>query len=473
MLGRFEPPLSNEFVASKVPKVCIAGSVLENIVFLITNSEGSIDETIHHDESSGESHMLMMKSESLDIDDSVRYSFCYGRCVVRVISLPQKEAIVHLVAAHSRYPELHLIIEVHLQAPNVEPVNIQPPHSDEKPYLLQDLSALRDPKVGYGDDNLHGKISAGNLLLIQDSSAPKDVEDIVVSIINDQKEFEEDILKYGSSVGYCERFLKMLDDRKLALEKEILMLQGSLGLDLSNHSVNLPGKEAIIELIESKGDSAAAVVCRLFRDIPLQEQHNKFMENIIGVVALLGTVQTNELGSVLAEYLGEDQMLAVVCKSFEAVDFLENCGQNRNADHTHALHSKATKLAQSINGRYVVICLEDTRPYAGELGSDPDRKLALPDPTLPSGNTPSGYLGYAVNMMSLDFHHLNTRTDAGYGLRETLFYCLFGELQVYETRENMKMAKAFIKHGAVSLDGGIVRGNGVLSLGHRYVLYIQ
>ena len=106
------------------------------------------------------------------------------------------------------------------------------------------------------------------------------------------------------------------------------------------------------------------------------------------------------------------------------------------------------------------------RPYTGELSSDPERKLALPDPTLPSGNIPSGYLGHAVNMISLEFHHLQT-TTASHGLRETLFYCLFGELQVYETRENMKMAKACIKHGAVSLDGGIMRGNGVLSLGHQ------
>ena len=90
----------------------MAGSLLENMVFEIINSEGDVDRAIHDDESHGQSHMLAIKSEALDTDDSVRYSFHHGRCTVRAISLPQKEGTVRLLAAHSRYPELHLAIEV-------------------------------------------------------------------------------------------------------------------------------------------------------------------------------------------------------------------------------------------------------------------------------------------------------------------------------------------------------------------------
>lgn len=90
----------------------MAGSVLEDMVFVVINTEGDVDETIHDDESCGQSHMLMIKSEPLDTDDSVKYSFHCGRCIVRAISLRQKEGIVRLVAAHSRYPELHLTMEV-------------------------------------------------------------------------------------------------------------------------------------------------------------------------------------------------------------------------------------------------------------------------------------------------------------------------------------------------------------------------
>lgn len=70
-----------------------------------------------------------------------------------------------------------------------------------------------------------------------------------------------------------------------------------------------------------------------------------------------------------------------------------------------------------------------------------------------------------MNMIDIDVDYLNTRTESGYGLRETLFYRLFGETQVYETREDMRRATSSIKDGAVSLDGGILRGNGVMSLG--------
>ena len=107
------------------------------------------------------------------------------------------------------------------------------------------------------------------------------------------------------------------------------------------------------------------------------------------------------------------------------------------------------------------------RPYSGKYeGSDPQRKLALPYPTLPRGNVPRGFIGYAVNMIDLDIDHLHTRTAAGHGLRETVLYRLLGEVQVYETRECMLEARRCIKHGAVSLDGGILRENGVISLGY-------
>lgn len=39
---------------------------------------------------------------------------------------------------------------------------------------------------------------------------------------------------------------------------------------------------------------------------------------------------------------------------------------------------------------------------------------------------------------------------------------------MYETREEMENARNCITHGAVSLDGGILRKNGMISLGFRY-----
>jgi len=113
------------------------------------------------------------------------------------------------------------------------------------------------------------------------------------------------------------------------------------------------------------------------------------------------------------------------------------------------------------------------RPYAGSVvEDDPQRRLALRDPTLPNGKTLPGFLGYAVNIIDVDVDHLQTKTIAGHGLREILFYRLFGELQLYETKELMKQAHGCITGGAVSLDGGFIYGNGMFLLGRKYVFFI-
>lgn len=104
-------------------------------------------------------------------------------------------------------------------------------------------------------------------------------------------------------------------------------------------------------------------------------------------------------------------------------------------------------------------------PYSGAiLGSE--KSLSFPNPTLPTGEIPSGFLGFAVNMINIDTSHLSSVTSSGLGLRETLFYRLFGELQVYKTRVEMERAVSVLKADAISLDGGIVSRKGILSLGH-------
>ncbi|XP_063945065.1 protein DEFECTIVE IN MERISTEM SILENCING 3 isoform X3 [Daucus carota subsp. sativus] len=181
-------------------------------------------------------------------------------------------------------------------------------------------------------------------------------------------------------------------------------------------------------------------------------------------------VETNELGRILAEFLGEEQMLGVVCKSLKVAYNLETCDVDGSVKCSTGLQALASEYAISLDGRYSVICLEDTRPYEGDYDSgDPQRMLLLPNPTLPNGNCPLGFIGDAVNMIYLDDHQLYTRTCGGKRLRETLFHHLLGKVQVYKTRESMRKAleKSCIQQGAVSLHGGIIRGIGVVSLGRR------
>lgn len=102
------------------------------------------------------------------------------------------------------------------------------------------------------------------------------------------------------------------------------------------------------------------------------------------------------------------------------------------------------------------------------MENDPQRKLSMDDPMLTNGDPIPGFQGYAVNMINLAEEDLNIKTNDGHGLRETLFYSLFGKLQVYETKAQAEEALEHINgDGAVSLDGFIAKGNELYTV-YRY-----
>ncbi|KAF6146065.1 hypothetical protein GIB67_033424 [Kingdonia uniflora] len=438
--------------ASRVPKCCYVGFQLENIYFEIVNFEGVVDETID-DMKFGLSHTLKITLESVGvdgIDDICRYVFRRGRCHVSMIPIPREQGVFSFLVAHSLYSELCVNFKINvIQSPKVERI---------------ELSQLGDV--------VHSQLFREDILALPDSSfAVSDVGALISphkALENYVEVFERNVTKAATRFADYERNLAMLNEQKKEIEQGIEELQGSiLPQSLIKLDYVRTEKEAILERINGKCNTAASVFCDLAKAIELQEAQNKLLRDMIGVVFQLGTVESNSLSRVLSDYLGEDQMLAVVCKSYAAAKDLEKYGKHGNIDHTDALHAVATKLGKSITGRFLVICLEDISPYCGECkGDDQQNKLALQDPLLPDGNILSGFLGYAVNMINLDADHLFTRTAKGHGLRETLFYLLFGDLQVYETREHLRQACCYTKHGAISLDGGIMKGNGVLSLGY-------
>lgn len=107
------------------------------------------------------------------------------------------------------------------------------------------------------------------------------------------------------------------------------------------------------------------------------------------------------------------------------------------------------------------------------MENDPQRKLAMDDPKLSDGDPIPGFIGYAVNMINLAEEELNIKTYEGHGLRETLFYDVFGKLQVYETQTQAKEALEHISgDGAVSLDGFIAKGNKFICSRYRYLIFI-
>ena len=101
------------------------------------------------------------------------------------------------------------------------------------------------------------------------------------------------------------------------------------------------------------------------------------------------------------------------------------------------------------------------------MANDAQKKLALAKPRLPNGDCPAGFIDYAVNMIHLDSSNISFITATGNGLRETLFYSFFSRLQIYKTRNDMLLALPCINDGALSLDGGMIKKNGMFALGSR------
>ncbi|WCJ44422.1 Structural maintenance of chromosomes flexible hinge domain-containing protein GMI1 [Euphorbia peplus] len=425
-------------IASEMPVNVTARSQIENTVFEVLNSEGVLDETFDDEDESGQSHMLQLKSDTFNTGDCIRYAFRKGRCTIPVIPVPEIEGKFRLVAGHCRHPELHLEFNLCVvPTPKAKYDAVQSPCSNACMPLLQDSTFVEQV------ENTQPLENAGNLVL-----------STIMSLEKGLNSLEDDICKLGEKIEMCESQLVKLNPIKEDLEQKLYQSQDSFS-SLSCVST----KDEIEEQIKKKSNSAAALLCHLAAGFLTQATQELFVQSIVGVVALLGTVSDNKLSRILAEYLGEDQMCALVCSSYEAATALEKCKENGEVAYEIA--------GKGISGRFHVICLKDIRAYRGKIeGNDDSRKkLALPNPMMPNGKIPNGFIGYAVNMVDISSSHWNFKTISGHGLRETLFYGLFGKLQVYETRDHMFKARSAIEHDAVSLDGGSLRKNGITTFG--------
>ncbi|CAI9302276.1 unnamed protein product [Lactuca saligna] len=284
------------------------------------------------------------------------------------------------------------------------------------------------------------------------------------------QKLEDDIKLVGKNILYHEENIKYLNEvrgsfgHKIADMEVTLAKHQSSTNDMTKCNV-LSQKRSLEETVESimqHDKSAASVLCHLTRNVSKMSS----ARNVIGVLATLGHVDNINLSRLLSEYLGLDTMLAIVCKSYQAVRCLETYDQEGSIKKTTGLYRLGACHGKSIDGRFNVICLQGLIPYVGEfMPDDPQRRLVILEPKLPNGESPAGFLGFAVNMIYIDNENLDFVTDDGYGLRETLFYYLFSRLQVYRTRKDMLQALPLISHGAISLDGGIIKSRDVLILG--------
>ncbi|KAJ6411008.1 hypothetical protein OIU84_007708 [Salix udensis] len=296
------------------------------------------------------------------------------------------------------------------------------------------------------------------------------------TILYNSKKLQEDLHVLGMKIKHHEDNIKFLKSHKNKLDDSILDLQVTLG---KYHSSTLPNNEnnahssnqsedETMEQILQHEKSAAGILCRLKTNHGTQISHPSFTNDVLGVVATLGKVDDDNLGRLFSEYLGVETMLAIVCKTYEGVKALETYDNEGQINKDFGLHGLSASIGKELDGRFLVFCLENLRPYCGEfVVDDPQRKLDLLKPKLPNGECPPGFIGFAVNMINVEFTNLFFLTGSGYGLRETLFYNLFSRLQVYKTRKDMVLAIPCISDGAISLDGGMMKGTGIFSLGNR------
>ncbi|XP_062091386.1 protein DEFECTIVE IN MERISTEM SILENCING 3-like isoform X2 [Humulus lupulus] len=270
--------------------------------------------------------------------------------------------------------------------------------------------------------------------------------------------------------------LKFLTTQANILDETILDLQVSLG---KYHSSNGAGtsetgtsctEEETRENILKIENSAAGLLCWLNSHHATQGLDLGFTKDVLGIVATLARVEDDNLSRLMSEYLGMETMLAIVCRTYEGVKALEKYDEEGNikSDSKTCLHGAESSVGKKINGRFLVICLEDLRQYAGDfVADDPQKKLDIQKPKLPNGNCPDGFIDYAVNLVNLESRNLSFVTTNGQGLRETLFYCLLSRLQIYKTRAEMLQAFSCITDGALSLDGGMIKKSGAFALGSR------
>ncbi|KAL2339611.1 hypothetical protein Fmac_007551 [Flemingia macrophylla] len=296
------------------------------------------------------------------------------------------------------------------------------------------------------------------------------------SFMRHSQKLEEELRMLGMKIKQHENNLNHLKAEKSKLDDSILHLQVTIGKSESSSNATIgdmdnplpTNDEEVNKQILQNEKSAAAILCQLKIRHGAQASDLSLTKDVVGIVATLGKVEDDNLSRLFSEYLGLETMLAIVCRTYEGVKALESYDKEGYINKSCGLHGLGASIGRTLDGRFLVICLESLRPYAGNyVADDAQRKLDILNPRLPNGDCPAGFLGFAVNMIHIDISNLFCVTPSGYGLRETLFYNLFSRLQVYKTRAEMIQALPCISEGALSLDGGMVRSCGVYSLGNR------
>ncbi|KAJ7548893.1 hypothetical protein O6H91_07G031900 [Diphasiastrum complanatum] len=431
LIHNFEIQKRTLRIISEVP-VKTSISSLVDLVVEIVDENGNVDK-----EMDGGYHFLIA-----DCIPNLTFPLKHGKCVVQGLRSPKKVGAWQIQLSHSYHSELQAIISV--EVGSFSPT--QKPADDE-----WDMHQL--PK----DDNVF------QIRRVKDHA--KDLT----------KRYEEQGRKAKKLEVEIEKLLqakKDLGTRKAILEEELQRLENEKENLVSDPNANIITEscqavqiihtfEDVIREVKCLGNPPGGHAAATLIEMPAKENYNN---GIIGIVALLGSVEDDCLNKICAEFLGPERMGAIVCNNQQVIYSLE---KQLSGIDTDKMQSSEKNV---YTGRFRAISLDNCKEVDSvEVDSNNQQKLLiLNPPRLPSGKTPRGFIGYAVNFIHLNVEQLNIKIGSHqHGLRETLFFNLFKYLQVYNSRQQMVDAMDAIVTGAVSLDGGIIWTDNCFELGSR------
>lgn len=440
-------------IKSLIPNEANAGGTLQNIKIEIHNENGQVDKKMD-----GPHHMIML--------DACRHAYPLkqGICCIDTIQLPNKPGMWCCRVYHSMNSELEAEIKVNVVCAPPAPPNAFTP---EEEVLDNDpLLRIHDTSGWISELTTKGK-----------------------KIIQKLEKLQNQMKTYASKVQKTEAELCELQTKKDIERNQISRLQGEIKtLDEQAKRINLDELAAnnitddfdqmdfTVDKVAKSIISTVNHPARFFMEAKCpgnflsQEAGSPGFEEILGLVSLLASVQNQLLSKALAEFIGQENMLAVVCKTRRAASLIERYnGLDGKVDESWGLHKFTKSQSKSVHGRLRVYILQEMTLYdCGYDRNHSQKILKIEAPQLNTGACPEGFLGYAVNLLYINEDHLSLRlSNEGQGLRGSLFYHLFKKLQVYDTRKHLLDARHVLISGGISLDGGLIREKGCEDFGRR------
>ncbi|KAF6159265.1 hypothetical protein GIB67_032036 [Kingdonia uniflora] len=189
--------------------------------------------------------------------------------------------------------------------------------------------------------------------------------------------------------------------------------------------------------------SAAGVLCHLKKRQPTFATSIKLAKDVVGIVAILGKVGGENLRRLCLEYIGLDTTMEIMCKTLKGAKALETMTKKDESIRVLVF----TCLGLLSGGTWMADI-----PYVGDfVANDPQRRLALLKPRLPTGDCPHGLLGFVVNINDLESINPPCLIINSHGLRETLFYILFSCVKILiemgEAEEKEQEATSLLRRG--------------------------